>query len=387
MVKLSRNTLILSSTSFLVDISSEMIFPLLPFFLINILFAPDYAIGLMEGISGLVISLLAFFSGVYTDRLGRKKTTILSGYSISTLFKGFLIVATSWQQIFVLRILERLGKGMRETPRDALIALSEPPKNLGRAFGFRKLFDNIGAILGPLIASVIVLLYFNNSHSAESYRFLFTIGLFPAILSVILLLFLQDHATRQKQPIASLRELFQSRKLRNLLVVSAVFSLGQFTTFFFLLRANQYMELYLVPLAYLAFNIFYALFSLPVGYFTDRFGAKNALTVGFLCFLVVLLGFGLFPSLQTIFLMFLLLGIFMAVVETVPQVFIVRTVQKDQYASAIGTYKGVVGLLALPANIFAGLLWSVNLFTIPGTFVFSIVTTILALFLLIVLIE
>ncbi len=383
----SRNSKLLGTASMLTDISTEMIYPLLPFFLTDVLFAPVLVIGLMESLGEFTVALVGFLSGMYSDSVGKRKRIIIAGYSASALFKGFLAVVTSWPEVIALRILDRTGKGMRDAPRDALIGLSEPKENLGKAFGFRKFMDNMGAILGPLIATFFVILFFNSVHSEESYRTLFLVAVIPAALAVLALLFLKDRKTEKSPPKRILTDVFNIPNFRQFMIAGIVFSVGQFSILFFLLRANEYLPLFLIPLTYLAFNVFYTIFAYPAGLLSDRLGARNALIVAMACFLVTLIGVGFFPSLPVLFFAFALLGLFMAIADTAPQVFLIKVVPKERYAGAIGSYKGIMGLTALPANLLAGILWTIPLFSVPSAFTFSIATTVLAMVVLVMLVK
>ncbi|MFH1394482.1 MAG: MFS transporter [Candidatus Micrarchaeota archaeon] len=383
----SRNSKLLGIASMLTDISTEMIYPLLPFFLTDILLAPVFVIGLMESLGEFTAAAFGFLSGVYSDSIGKRKRLILTGYGASAAFKGFLALVTAWPQVILLRVLDRAGKGIRDVPRDALIGLSEPKDNLGKAFGFRKFMDNIGAILGPLAATAFVILFFNSVHTEESYRTLFLIAVIPAVLAIAALFFLTDPHTEKTPSIKILTGVFNIPNFRQFMVAGIVFSVGQFSILFFLLRANEYLPLFLIPLSYLAFNVFYTIFAYPAGVLSDKLGARNALVLAMLCFLATLFGIGFFPSMLVIFVAFALLGLFMAIAETAPQVFLVKTVPAAHYASAIGSYKGILGLTALPANLLAGVLWTMPLFGIPSAFILSIITTALAIVMLLVLVK
>jgi len=383
----SRNSKLLGFASMLTDISTEMIYPLLPFFLTDVLYAPIIVIGLLESLGEFTVAVTGFLSGVYSDSIGKRKKLIISGYTASALFKGFLAVVTSWPQVILLRILDRAGKGIRDVPRDALIGLSEPKNNLGNAFGFRKFMDNLGAIIGPLAATAFVILFFNSIHSEESYRTLFLISVIPAAFAVLALFFLNDPSTDKTPSRKIITDVFNIPNFRQFMIAGIVFSIGQFSILFMLLRANEYLPLFLIPLSYLAFNVFYTIFAYPAGILLDRFGARNALILAMLCFLATLIGIGFFPSMLTIFAAFALLGLFMAIAETAPQVFLVKNVPQARYASAIGSYKGILGLTALPANLLAGILWTVPIFSVPSAFIFSIVTTVLSIIMLFVLVK
>ncbi|HID73221.1 TPA: MFS transporter, partial [Candidatus Micrarchaeota archaeon] len=220
----SRNSKLLGTASMLTDVSTEMIYPLLPFFLTDILFAPVFVIGLMASLGEFTVAVMGFLSGMYSGAIGKRKAIIITGYSASAIFKGFLALVTSWPQVVFLRVLDRAGKGIRDVPRDALIGLSEPKSNLGRAFGFRKLMDNIGAILGPLAATAFVILFFNSVHTEESYRTLFLLAVIPAALAVAVLLFLRDPKTEKSASVKILTDVFRVPNFRQFMMAGVVFS-------------------------------------------------------------------------------------------------------------------------------------------------------------------
>jgi MFS family permease len=384
---ISRNTKILALASFLVDVSSEMIFPLLPFFLTVILGAPVFAIGLMESLGESVVALTAVLSGFYSDKIGRRKKIIIFGYGLSAAFKGFLVLVASWPQVIALRVMERIGKGVRDTPRDALIGLSETKETLGKAFGFRKFLDNLGAVLGPLIAAFLIAVLFEGQNTEPAYRLVFLIAVIPAALAVAALFFVRDKPSGAETPKIAFKNILSNVGVRNFMLVMAFLYLGNFSTMFFLLRAYDYMALVLIPIAYLTYNVSYTLFSLPSGVMADRFGARKTILFAMLLLLSALAGFAFYPSILVLFFMFVALGWFMAIAETVPQVFIVKRTEKSNYASAIGSYRGLTGIAAFPANLIAGLLWAVPVFSVPGTFIFSMATTVLAIVFLLVFVR
>ncbi len=384
---LSRNTKLLSVASFLVDVSSEMVFPLLPFFVTVILGAPVLAIGLMESLGEAAVAITAILSGFYSDKIGKRKNLIIGGYSLSAIFKGFLAIVTSWQQVILLRVLERIGKGMRDTPRDALIGLSESRETLGRAFGFRKFLDNMGAVLGPFITALLLILLFNEQHTDVAYRTIFLIAVIPAALAVIGLFFLRDKPSKVEVPKLAFRRILSNKKVRNFILVMTFLYIGNFSAMFFLLRAGDFMPLYLIPLLYLAYNAAYTAFSLPSGIMAGRLGARKTVLFAMLLFIAALAGVAFFPSVPVIFFMLFLAGWFMAIAKTAPQVFIVNNMEKNNLASAVGSYRGLTGLALLPANLLAGLLWTVTVFSVPATFIFSIATTAISIVLLLLFVR
>jgi len=379
-ISLTKNTKIFGIASFLNDVSSEMIFPLLPFFLTKILLAPVWVIGLIEGIGEATVSIVGLLSGIYTDKTGKRKNITIGGYALSGMLKGLLAFVQSWQPVIPIRFLERFGKGMREAPRDALIGLSEPKENLGRAFGYRKMMDSAGAILGPFLASFF-LVYLMQYGLNEAYRTIFLIAVIPAILSVLVLFFVKEIKNIQNSEKTKelLAHAFKSESFRILLVATFIFSLGQFSIAFLLLKSNQYLELVLIPIVYLAYNVIYTLFCIPAGRFADTLGARKMIMFGYSFFLISLIGFAFFPSSGVVFLMFGMMGLFMAVIETAPRVYVVHHVDKTLYATSMGAYGAVTGLALLPANLIAGILWEVQLFGTNASFIFSIFTTLIAL--------
>lgn len=387
-IKLSRNTKLLALTSFLTDISSEMVVPLLPFFVTTILGAPLFVLGLIEAIRELTANVVGIFSGIISDKLGKKKNIIIIGYSLSGLMKIFLVTATSWVTVLPIVFFERVGKGIREAPRDALITHSEPKENLGYAFGFRKMLDNAGAFIGPVIATFLLTILISQGVD-QAYRTIFLIALIPAALSLVVLLFLQEKdgykSTDGVTTIIS--DVLKIPNFKKFVVCMFLFSLGQFAISFFLVRAADYLTLLLIPVAYLAYNAMYTVLSLPAGYFTDKVGAKSSLLFSQTLFLAVLLGFSFFANSVTIFLFFGLFGVFMTINETAPRIFLAKSVDKNHYASSIGLYQGLIGVAALPANLLAGFLYQTKLFGVPAAFVFSIFTTILSIILLVLLVQ
>lgn len=384
---LSRNTKILGVASFLVDISSEMIFPLLPFFVTVILGAPVFVVGIMEGLGEAAVALTAILTGFYADKIGKKKKLILSGYGLSAVSKGFLAIVTSWPQVVLIRFIERVGKGIRDTPRDALMGLSETKGTLGRAFGFRKFMDNVGSALGPLIAAFLIVFLFNNQHTESAYRTLFLIAVIPAAIAVVILFLIRDRPSKAEAPAIVLKHIFSNVKVRNFILVMAFLYIGNFSIMFFLLRASDYMVLVLIPILYLAYNIAYTVFSLPAGVMADKFGARKTILFAMLLFLASLAGAAFYPSQTNLFLVFIALGCFMAIAKTVPQVFIVNRMRENNYASAIGSYRGLTSLSAFPANLLAGFLWAIPVFAVPATFIFAIATTIMAIVFLLVFVR
>ncbi|MFH2106672.1 MAG: MFS transporter [Candidatus Micrarchaeota archaeon] len=382
---LTRNTKLFGITSLLNDTSSEMIIPLFPLFLTEVLFAPVIIVGVIEAMREFVPDILSFFSGYYTDKSGKRKRIVLLGYGLSSVMKWFFTILTSYYQAIAVVFLERVGKGLRDAPRDSLIVLSEKKERLGIAFGFRRAMDNAGAILGPLFASVLLVLL--SGSLEEQYRTIFLIAAFPALLSVFFLFFIKDVKTEKVEGKVIRHYLNNIPGFKPLLIVISLFAFGQFSAAFFILRSNELIPLIFVPVAYLSYNVAYASFSMPAGHLTDKFGGKKAIILGQTIFLIVLFGFAFTTDLLQVFVLFILLGGFMALYKVAPQVLLAKQVETKYYATAIGAYKASLGLVAIPANLIAGALWDVNIFGLHANFVFSIVMTVIGILALTILIK
>lgn len=375
---LSRNTKIMGIASFLVDASSEMIFPLLPFFITIVLGGPAFAVGLMEGLGEFAVAVSSILSGLYSDKIGKRKNIILFGYSLSALFKAFLLVITTWPQVVLLKMVERVGKGMRDSPRDALIALSEKKEVLGEAYGFRRFLDNLGATLGPLLATLIIAVFFGNSHNGEAYNFLFVVALIPATLAIAVLFFVKEKESAKKPTKINLEYISKNRDVKRFSLLMAFFTLGQFSLMLFLLKAGEVVSLVFIPVFYLVFNVAYTLFAIPAGIMIDKIGSKKTMVSGMLLFAAAVALIALAPNPATIFFAFILIGCQMAISQTVPSAFLVNRTEEGSYATAIGFYKSVVGISSLPANLIAGVLWTISFLGIPAAFIFSFIVSLVS---------
>ncbi|MEW5996940.1 MAG: MFS transporter [Candidatus Micrarchaeota archaeon] len=365
---LSANTKILGAVSFLGDASSEMLEPIIPLFLTNVLGASALVIGLLEGVSEIAVAVMRFVSGWFSDEYRSRKKLVLFGYSLSTLMKGFFPFTATWPQFFALKTVERIGKGVRTPPRDAIIGESEPWSRLGRAFGFRKMMDSAGAILGPLLAAFL-LAFFAGMGEEAVYRAIFMIAVIPAALGVALIFFVKE-SEKQLERIKDGKGLFNG-EIRGFMLVAALFSLGQMGTAFFILRSSELLPLVMIPVAYLAYNAVYTTMAIPMGILTDRVGPKRMMVAAYSMFAASTLVFAFTHNELTSFVGFALLGVFIAIIETTPRVYLVETVPGHRYASAIGAYQGITGILLLPANIIAGALWNVQVLGAHAPFIFS----------------
>jgi MFS family permease len=352
---INRNIFFAGVVSFFMDFSSEMVYPLVPLFLSSVLGVQMSVIGLIEGIAETTASVLKVFSGWLSDRLGHRKGLMVIGYGISTLSRPLIATAPNWMQVLSSRFIDRVGKGVRNAPRDALIAESSQASHLGRAFGFHRAMDTLGAVVGPAVASVI-LAYFSGH-----YRLVFWLSMIPGVLAVLtIVFFIQETRTaplnRTPRPCLSWKSFGWHYKL--FVLVATLFSLGNSSDVFLLLRAqNLGIHAAAVPLVYLVFNVIYGVGALPAGILSDRIGPKRIILLSFMLFGLVYLGFAHATRPGHIWLLFSLYGVFMAMNEAVQKAFLTTIIPAEYKATGFGLYHTMVGLAVLPASIIAGLLW------------------------------
>ena len=365
---LNPNVFFLGIVSLLTDVSSEMIFTLVPLFLSNVLGAGSTIIGLVGGLSESADAILRIFSGWFSDRIGKRKSLAVLGYSLSTLVKPFMYLASQWGVVLAIRFSDRLGKGVRTAPRDALVADSVSVSERGRGFGLHRALDTFGAVLGLAIAAVIIYSVQGGGFelSLKTYQWLVLVGIAPAVLAVFLLLILVREPERKLLPKTGLRSsvawnrLFAGfdNRFKVFLVIMAVFTLGNSSDFFVILRAqNLEVPLITVVLMLVLFNVTYAAVSLPAGILSDRLGRRRVIALGWLIYALVYLGFALASTLWQVWLLFACYGIYYGMVEGVARAFVADLVVEERRGTAYGLYHGVVGLTLLPASVIAGWLW------------------------------
>ena len=359
---LNPNVFFLGVVSLLTDASTEMIFTLVPLFLRNVLMAPFTIVGLIGGVSESTDAIFRILSGWFSDRVRKRKLLAVLGYSISTLAKPFMYLATSWGSVLAIKLGDRLGKGIRTSPRDALVADSVAAEERGRGFGLHRAMDTTGAVLGLAIAAVIIYLLQGGglTLSLKTYQWLVLIGVVPAVLSVLVLLFF----VHERKPSPGARQLPQIRlagfapRFKLFLFIMAVFTLGNSSDFFVILRAqNLGSSVLYVVLMLVLFNITYAVTSLPAGVLSDRLGRRRIIAVGWLIYALVYLGFALASELWQVWLLFACYGVYYGMVEGVARAFVADLVPEEKRGTAYGLYHGVVGLTLLPASLIAGWLW------------------------------
>ncbi|HEY9167539.1 MAG TPA: MFS transporter [Candidatus Kryptonia bacterium] len=351
------NVIVLGLTSFFTDISTEMVYPLIPFFLTTTLGASPAVLGLIEGVAESTASLLKVVSGYISDKFKRRRILAIAGYSSSTFGKFLLYAANSWGIVFLGRVVDRLGKGIRTAPRDALIADSTDPSKRGMAFGLHRAFDTTGAAIG------VVLAYYFLTQYSGSFTRVFLWSIVPAIIGVILLFFAREKkivsTDRPKPP--SLHWKVLPGKLQLFLVVAFVFTLGNSSNTFLLLRATN---LGFTPasavLLYLVYNLVYGLVSYPAGKLSDRVGRKRLLVAGYTFYGLVYLGFALVSApgeAWMLWALFGLYGLYSGFTDGIEKALIADLAPADVRATAIGLHATILGIGLFPASFIAGELW------------------------------
>jgi len=384
--KLPRNVWIVTATSLLTDISSEMIFYLIPLFLNNVLGVGTAVIGLIDGVAETTASLLKIYSGAISDKLGKRKWLTVSGYSLSTLAKPFLYIANSWGWVLGVRFADRVGKGIRTAPRDALVADSIEPSQRGLAFGFHRAGDTLGAFLGLAGAAAIVWLTQSQAEylTLNTFHIAILISIIPAILAVFVLAFgARDvaKANPSARPSLSLRGF--DKRFKIFLVIIVLFTLGNSSDSFIVLRGqDRGLDVFQIMLMVMTFNFIYAVLAGPLGALSDKIGRRRLILFGWLAYGLVYLGFAFSQTGWQVWTLFGFYGIYYAATEGVAKALIADLVPEAQRGTAYGLYAAAVGLTALPASLIAGVLWqgggSWSGFGAPAPFAFGAVMALLA---------
>lgn len=372
---IKKNVLLLGLVSLFNDISSEMLYPLIPIFLTTVLFAPVAVVGLIEGIAEATASLTKAYSGWLSDRFQKRRPLVALGYSLSAISKPLLGLSVGWPMVLALRFGDRVGKGIRTAARDALIADSTNDAHRGRAFGFHRALDTSGAVVGPLLALALL-----GALGDENLRLVFLLAFIPAVIGVLLIFKVRERprVAPTSQTNLSIRWGLFDRRFKLFLLTAVVFSLGNSSDAFLILRAKDLLgdSTLLAVLAYAFYNVVYALASTPAGILSDRIGRRWVMGGGFVVFAVVYFGFASDGHPLAIWVLFAIYGFYIAMTEGVGKAFTVDLVPAELRGTALGSYHMAVGLMSLPASILAGLLWT---YVSPtATFAVGGVTAILA---------
>ncbi len=356
---LTANIVVLGVVSLLTDFSSEMIVPILPFFLLTFPGANALVVGFIEGTADAVVAFMKVVSGRWSDVRGGRKRFVEAGYGLSTVMKVLFPFALSWPQFFGVRMVERLGKGVRDAPRDALLTESTPPETRGKAFGFHRSMDTAGAIIGPVATLVLLAVLLPTWTEGPTYRLIILIAALPAAVSLVCIALLRE-PPRARLPSPRLRASLRTvpRSLVLFLGIASVFSFADFSVAFLLLRVTDVGETSAVAiLLYVLFNIVYAAHAFPAGILSDRVGRKPVILVGYGAFVAMGVLLAATPNLLTLALGFILYGLSYGMAEGTQRALVADLAPKEAKATVLGAYHTCVGTVKLASGIVAGLLW------------------------------
>lgn len=370
---ITKNVFVLGFVSFFNDIASEMVYPVIPIFLTTFLGTSVAIVGIMEGIAESTSSILKFFSGFLSDRIQKRKPFITSGYTFSAISKLILAFSYTWHFVFIARFFDRFGKGTRTSARDALITESTPDNNRGKAFGFHRALDTLGAVVGPLLALFLLSQTFNN------IRLIFIFSFFPGIIGVILLvLFVRESRYMISKKVAiTLKYGDLTFSFKIFLLISVIFAIGNSSDAFLILRSqNLGFSVIQTVFAYVLFNISYAVFSFPAGVISDIIGTRNVIALGFFIFAVVYFLFGIINQSVYLWVLFAFYGLYMALTEGISKAYISCLVPAEKSGSAFGIYQMTIGFCAFFSSFLAGILWTQVNSRAP--FIFGCITSLLS---------
>ncbi len=347
-----KNVKALGFVSLLNDAASEMIYPLLPIFLTSVLGVGAGALGVIEGIAESTASLLKFFSGWISDKIRKRKALILIGYSLAAFGRPVIALSRYWWQVAVIRFIDRLGKGVRTSPRDALISLSTPENIKGKAFSLHRAMDHAGAVIGPVCA--IVLLRFG-----MSLKNLFAWALLPGIITVfIVFFFVREKKIEAKTKNIDFTFSVLSKNFKTYLLILILFTLGNSSDAFLILRAKDAgVATSLIPLLWIVLHFVKMTTSVPGGEWSDRVGRRKVIVSGWVVYALIYLGFGLSSRIFHIWGLFALYGIYFGLTEGVEKAFVSDLVSDKFQGTAFGFYHLAVGIAAFPSSVIFGFIW------------------------------
>jgi MFS family permease len=354
----------LSVVSFLNDTSSEIIYPLLPAFLFLALGATPFAIGLIEGLAESVASILKLFSGYLSDKFGNRKFPVFFGYSLAALMRPLLAFVTSWPQVLVVRTMDRVGKGIRGAPRDALLASEVTEARRGAAFGFNRAADHLGAVVGPVIAYFLLTYMAADAENptALEYQRVFLYASIPVAIGLFVIVFFvheKHHPVEHEDAIPikfSLREF--DGNFKRFLIVIALFTLSNSTDAFLLLRAEQSgIPPAVLPLLWMVLHFSKAFSSLVGGELSDRFGRRPVIFSGWIIYALVYAGFAFVDAAWQAWALFIIYGIYFGLTESAEKALVADLVENEKRGTAYGFYNLAFGITVFPASLMFGYLW------------------------------
>jgi MFS family permease len=352
---LSRNVVALGMVSLFTDAATEMIVPLLPAFVTIVLGGGPLALGWIEGASDTASSVLKLLSGRWADRTGRNRPFVIAGYSLASVVRPLVALATAPWHVLVVRLTDRVGKGLRNSPRDAMLAASVSPDERGRAFGFNRALDHTGAVLGPLVAVAFL------SARPNDLRTLFWLAAIPGALAVLVLIFAVKEIAPEPgrpEPAATPGSALPTRSLLRFLVPLGLFTLGNASDVFLLLKAGATRApLMSLPLLWIVLHIVKSLTSLVGGRLADRWGHKRTISVGWLIYVLCYVGFGFAETQTTVWILFLVYGAYHGLSEAAEKALVARLSPARGRGTGFGWYYMTLGFLTLAASVLFGALW------------------------------
>ncbi len=361
------NIIITGLTSLFTDISSEMIYPIISLYLLALGSSPAL-IGLIEGIAESTASVVKVFSGALSDRIRKRKSLAILGYAFSPIGKFFMWLASGWSFVFIGRTLDRFGKGIRTAPRDTIIAESSKEEKRGAAFGLHRAMDTLGATFGVIIAIIIMRSLGLNEglHTTQhiqsylpAFKTIILISLIPAAIGVAILFLVKETGTGK--PLAhnlSLKWSKLDRRLKAFLIVTFIFTLGNSSNQFLLMRAKDIgFSVEGVLFLYLVYNLVYGVISWPAGKLSDKIGRKTLIVLGYFVYAIVYTGFGISNTSSSMWMLFSIYGLYIAFTEGVEKALVSDIAPKDLRATLIGLHATLVGIGLFPASLLAGLIW------------------------------
>jgi MFS family permease len=377
---LSRNVVALGFVSFLTDVSSEMIYPLLPVFLTSVLGVSYSFVGLIEGVAESTASVFKYFSGWFSDRIKKRKALIFIGYGLSSFTRPLMALATAGWHVLFVRFSDRIGKGIRTSPRDALVASSTPEYARGKAFGFHRAMDNAGAVLGPLLAFGLLAIH------PEHYRTVFWLASIPGLISLFVIAFfvketgIEKIINQTKKISLSLKPFDHRFKIYLLIVI--LFTLGNSSDAFLLLRAKSLnIPVTLLPILWVVLSAVKMVSSMPGGMLSDKIGRKKVIIAGWIIYALVYFGFAFATSAWHIWALFIVYGLFYGLTEGTEKALVADLVPNELRGTAYGLFNFAIGIAALPASLLMGILWQT--FGIIPAFLFGSSLAFIAAFLFI----
>jgi MFS family permease len=356
-MKLSKTVVYLGFTSLFCDVATESIYSLLPIFLTQSLGASTLFVGLIEGVAESIASLTKFISGYYSDKKKNKADFVLAGYTLSNLVKPLMGFAMAPWHVFALRQADRIGKGVRNSPRDAWLASETTPGNRGKVFGFERSMDHTGAFIGPLLATIYLYFY------PGQYRTLFLLTIIPGAISIFFTVLARQQSKNQtvetvKKETIKIPLLKMPRQFLNYMAILFLFTLGNSSDAFIILKIKQFgIADFWIPLVWMAHNGFKMVLATWGGGLSDKYGRAKSIVAGWLIYALVYLLFGWSTHLYLTIFLFMAYGLFYILTEASEKALIADLIEPDHQATAYGMYNFVVGICALPASLMAGFLW------------------------------